>query len=167
MFKLQVVWLSYCNNTRRHINKKWPQSRTLVHKICWFIRPGFFDQGCRESSALEVTKPGRPSFGGQGCQQSLAVAILARLRPHFPGKPGQKPEKPGLASLFQAGQVFGRAPDARAGFMLVLLFSFLLSFLSFFCLFYCVSFFVGCSVSRAHITWSQSFLFKDFQKFSD
>ena len=29
-------WQSYCNNTRRHINKKWPQSRTLVHKICWF-----------------------------------------------------------------------------------------------------------------------------------
>ena len=45
-------------------------------------------------------------------------------RPHFPGKPGQKPGKPGLASLFQACQVFGRAPDARAGFMLVLLFSF-------------------------------------------
>ena len=22
------------NYTRRHINKKWPQSRTLVHKIC-------------------------------------------------------------------------------------------------------------------------------------
>ena len=45
-------------------------------------------------------------------------------RPQFPSKPGQKPGKPGLASLFQAGQVFGRAPDARAGFMLVLLFSF-------------------------------------------
>ena len=22
----------YCNNTKRHIIKKWPQSRTLVHK---------------------------------------------------------------------------------------------------------------------------------------
>ena len=33
--------------------------------------------------------------------------------PHFPGKPGQKPGKPGLASLFQAARVFGRAPDAR------------------------------------------------------
>ena len=29
--------------------------------------------------------------------------------PHFPGEPGQKPGKPGLASLFQAD----RAPDAR------------------------------------------------------
>ena len=32
-----IRWLqSFCNNTRRHINNKWPQSRTLVHKICWF-----------------------------------------------------------------------------------------------------------------------------------
>ena len=34
-------------------------------------------------------------------------------RPHFPGKPGQKPGKPGLARLFQAGRVFSWAPDAR------------------------------------------------------
>ena len=33
--------------------------------------------------------------------------------PHFPGEPGQKPGKPGLASLFQAARVFDRAPDAR------------------------------------------------------
>ena len=24
----------YCNNTRRHINRKWPQSRILAHKMC-------------------------------------------------------------------------------------------------------------------------------------
>ena len=35
-------------------------------------------------------------------------------RPHFPGKLGQKPGKPGLARLCQAGRVFDRAPDARA-----------------------------------------------------
>jgi len=34
-------------------------------------------------------------------------------RPHFPGKLGQKPGKPGLARLCQAGRVFDRAPDAR------------------------------------------------------
>ena len=34
-------------------------------------------------------------------------------RSHFPDKLGQKPGKPGLACLFQAGRVFGRAPDAR------------------------------------------------------
>ena len=33
-------------------------------------------------------------------------------RPPFSGKRGQKRGKPGLASLFQAGRVFGRAPDA-------------------------------------------------------
>ena len=47
------------------------------------LRPGlgraFFYQGCRESSAVEVTRPGRPSFGGQGWQESLAVAMLAGL----------------------------------------------------------------------------------------
>ena len=96
------------------------------------------------------TRPERPRFGGQGCQESLAVAILARPRPHFPGKPGQKPGKPGLASLFQAGQVFGRAPDARAGFMLVLLFSFLLSFLSFF-FFFIVFLFLWGAQSRGLI----------------
>ena len=78
------------------------------------LKLGFFDQGCRESAAVEVTRPERPRFGGQGCQESFAVAILARLyQAAFPGKPGQKPGKPGLASLFQAGRVFGRAPDAR------------------------------------------------------
>ena len=34
-------------------------------------------------------------------------------RPHFPGKLGQKPGKPGLDRLCQAGRVFERAPDAR------------------------------------------------------
>ena len=34
-------------------------------------------------------------------------------RPHFPSKLGQKPGKPGLARLCQAGRVFDRAPDAR------------------------------------------------------
>ena len=34
-------------------------------------------------------------------------------RPHFPGKLGQKPGKPGMARLCQAGRVFDRAPDAR------------------------------------------------------
>ena len=37
-------------------------------------------------------------------------------RPHFPGKLGQKPGKPGLARLCQAGRVFDCAPDAREAF---------------------------------------------------
>ena len=43
------------------------------------LKLGFFDQGCRESAAVEVTRPERPRFGGQGCQESFAVAILATL----------------------------------------------------------------------------------------
>ena len=38
-------------------------------------------------------------------------------RPHFPGKLGQKPGKPGLARLCQAGRVFDRAPDARVALL--------------------------------------------------
>jgi len=34
-------------------------------------------------------------------------------KPHFPGKLGQKPGKPGLARLCEAGRVFDQAPDAR------------------------------------------------------
>ena len=43
----------------------------------------------------------------------LWPCLLGFTRPHFPGKPGQKPGKPGLASLCQASRVFGRAPNAR------------------------------------------------------
>ena len=54
--------------------------KTFQLHVCFDqIKAGLFDQGCRESSAMEVTRPERPRFGGQGCQESLAVAILARL----------------------------------------------------------------------------------------
>ena len=60
----------------------WPGSSKKPGQRPWLKslrpgRPGFFDQACRESSALKVTR--RPSFGGQGCQESLAAAMLAGL----------------------------------------------------------------------------------------
>ena len=76
----------------------WPgNSKSLAWIFKAWIRPGFFDQGCQESSALEVTRPGRPSFGGLGCQESLAVAILARplLGRIFPVSLAKKPESLG------------------------------------------------------------------------
>ena len=86
-------------------NPRKPQANILVARETKFFfwprlprKSGLGINMAKKAGLLQPRWPGLPGF----------------TRLHFPGKLGQKPRKPGLARLFQAGRVFDQAPDARA-----------------------------------------------------